>query len=744
MRLQLVNQLLSQDGSEKEKTAKLLSEADQARDARKWGEAAELYASYLKLRRADAPIWVQYGHALKESGKLDEAESAYEQSLVLSPDVADTHLQLGHLRKIKRNFSGAVAAYREALRIDKNFLDARRELSALGIDPNVDARTRAIIKSLRKPCLVIDLSDVFFYLDHHKTVSGIQRVQLGIAKAIIDGEVGAEHNSIFVAEGDERRGYVILEDVFLNELCKELLKDTVEHSRLKDLMRSARGLGRAYAPVQGDTLLMLGAFWVLEGVAERIIALKRKGVNLGVLIHDIIPITHPEFCERSLTDEFRSYFFSVISIADFVLTVSDHSGRAVQSFITQHDLPETPIRTLRSAHKTWEGSEERLAVSAEVEDLSKEEYVLYVSTIEIRKNHTYLFRIWKRLIEQRGPENVPSLVFVGRPGWRVKDLMDQLASTRNLNGKIKILHDLPDNELVTLYRSAMFTVFPSFEEGWGLPVGESLIFGRPCLASNVSSVPEVGGEFVDYIDPFNVNDGYEKISRFVDDKAHRESRAAAIKANFVPRAWPDVARDLFELVRGLVSGLSAGTKGVEPPCLKPGRKYKFGHGDDVSAFVASGDDRVVHFACDPQWYPVENFGRWMRAPKGRLDLKVETNGDEPVMLLIEARTVSWLASTGLRISINETSYSVPALKPDCNLLFLLETSCPDGTLAIEFAPIGKITPGGDPRKDLFLGLCSLGYARSSDISSRLRMLEELVLSSNNGMRLAPDAVQKRS
>ena len=101
MRLQLVNQLLSQDGSEKEKTAKLLSEADQARDARKWGEAAELYASYLKLRRADAPIWVQYGHALKESGKLDEAESAYEQSLVLSPDVADTHLQLGHLCKLR-------------------------------------------------------------------------------------------------------------------------------------------------------------------------------------------------------------------------------------------------------------------------------------------------------------------------------------------------------------------------------------------------------------------------------------------------------------------------------------------------------------------------------------------------------------------------------------------------------------------------------------------------------------------
>jgi len=742
MRLQLVHQLLSQDGSEKEKASKLLSEADQARDARKWSEAAELYAGYLKLRRAEAPIWVQYGHALKESGKLDEAESAYGESLLLSPETADTHLQLGHLRKLKRNYSGAVAAYREALRIDTSFLDARRELSALGIDPNVDANTKAAIQSLREPGHIIDLSDVFFYLDHHKTVSGIQRVQLGIAKAIIEGEAGARHNSIFVAEGDERRGYVVLEEVFLNELCKELMKDTVEHSRLKDLMRSAKGLGRSYEPVEGDTLLMLGAFWVLESVTERIIDLKRKGIHLGVLIHDIIPITHPEFCEKALTDEFKSYFFSVISISDFVLTISDHSGQAVRNFIKQNNLPDTPVRTLRSAHKTWEAPATGVPVSVEVEQLAKEDYVLYVSTIEIRKNHTYLFRIWKRLIEQRGAKNIPSLVFVGRQGWRVKDLMDQLESTGNLDGKIRILHDLPDSELATLYRSAMFSVFPSFVEGWGLPVGESLIFGRPCLASNASSLPEVGGEFVDYIDPFNINDGYEKISRFIDDESYRESRADEIKRGFVARAWPDVAKDMLELVGSLVSGLGAGTKLIEPPCLKPGRKYNFGHNDNVSRFIESGDAKVVHFAFDPQWYPVENFGRWMRAPKGRLAFTVEPSRDEAIMLLVEARTVSWLNSTGLSISVNGTNYSVPPLKPDSKFLLLLEASCADGKLAIEFAPIGKVTAGKDPRKDLFFGLGSLSYARSNDISSRLRMFEQLVLSSNNGMRLMPDPMQK--
>ncbi len=91
----------------------------------------------------------------------------------------------------------------------------------------------------------------------------------------------------------------------------------------------------------------------------------------------------------------------------------------------------------------------------------------------------------------------------------------------------------------------------------GLPVGESLIFGRPCLASNASSLPEVGGEFVDYIDPFNINDGYEKISRFIDDESYRETRAGEIKKGFVARSWSDVAKDLLELVESLVSGLGA-------------------------------------------------------------------------------------------------------------------------------------------------------------------------------------------
>lgn len=87
-----------------------LAEADAARDDRRWQDAARLYKQYLAARPGDAPIWVQLGHAFKESGDLQEAERAYKQSLELAPDIADTHMQLGHLYKRTHNFSGAITA----------------------------------------------------------------------------------------------------------------------------------------------------------------------------------------------------------------------------------------------------------------------------------------------------------------------------------------------------------------------------------------------------------------------------------------------------------------------------------------------------------------------------------------------------------------------------------------------------------------------------------------------------------
>jgi tetratricopeptide (TPR) repeat protein len=110
----------------------LLSRADRARDSRDWVSAAQYYGKALDQEPNNPPIWVQYGHALKESGNLGEAENAYRKSLELDADVADTHLQLGHVLKIQGRKIEASAAYLRALVLDPALDHASIELRSLG------------------------------------------------------------------------------------------------------------------------------------------------------------------------------------------------------------------------------------------------------------------------------------------------------------------------------------------------------------------------------------------------------------------------------------------------------------------------------------------------------------------------------------------------------------------------------------------------------------------------------------
>src|SRR6516225_8014101 len=109
-----------------------ISRADRARDSRDWVSAAQYYRKALDHKQNNPPIWVQYGHALKESGDLGEAENAYRKSLELDADVADTHLQLGHALKIQGRKIEASAAYLRALALDPALDHASSELKALG------------------------------------------------------------------------------------------------------------------------------------------------------------------------------------------------------------------------------------------------------------------------------------------------------------------------------------------------------------------------------------------------------------------------------------------------------------------------------------------------------------------------------------------------------------------------------------------------------------------------------------
>jgi glycosyltransferase involved in cell wall biosynthesis len=190
-------------------------------------------------------------------------------------------------------------------------------------------------------------------------------------------------------------------------------------------------------------------------------------------------------------------------------------------------------------------------VPARIDRLPPERsYVLMVSTIEARKNHALLFRVWRRLLDEMPAERVPTLVFAGKVGWLVADLMQQLRNAHYLDGKLVLIEDPQDGELERLYAGCLFTVFPSFYEGWGLPVTESLSFGRPCIISNASALPEAGGTLARYFDPENGSEALRVIRRAIEDADDTEAWSARVAAEFRPVSWDESARAMLRAIDG--------------------------------------------------------------------------------------------------------------------------------------------------------------------------------------------------
>lgn len=693
--------------------------ADAARDARDWPKARDAYERFLEAHSQRHDIWVQLGHARKEMGDLVGAEQAYRQSIALNDAIADTHLQLGHVLKLLKRQDDAIDAYVRASELDSKMTSARRELRALGVDHLPAAPDKARV--------LIDLSDVFFYLRHHSTVSGIQRVQLGLAKALINYDSGGA-DVTFLTEMADHSGYAEVDQNLLSILIRTLGRPTVDLKELQKIAIQAATEGLPYMPVKNDLLLILGAFWVLPNVIEQAIALKNRGVRIGVMIHDLIPITHPEFCEKDLTDTFNLYIRSVLKMADLIVSISEHTHGEVRKILQKEKIHFPAMFVLKNAHTSWEPRRLPSAArpSREVASLIQTKYVLYVSTIEIRKNHILLFQVWKQLIREFG-DQVPQLVFVGRPGWRVRDLMDQIVGTDYLNDRISILHDVPDVDLELLYRNAMFTTFPSFEEGWGLPVGESLTFGRPCVASTTSSIPEVGGDFVDYIDPLDVNDAVSVFRKMIRDQQYLADRCKNIADNFKARTWRDVAAELLIEVNKFFDQAKPAVEldaSSMVPVLAPGKIHFIGHKDERSDYVNLGLGADVHFLFDENWYPVENFGRWMAGGRGSLKFAVPQASRGPIRLMITLSIAEWCKDIPIQIFVNEKPLKPFAAKGNVKPTVLVDADASSGEVEIGFSIKGEIPAGPDVRKDLCWGIVSLGYAGEQDLSARISLIEE--------------------
>ena len=297
----------------------------------------------------------------------------------------------------------------------------------------------------------------------------------------------------------------------------------------------------------GDVLAVLGSPWFSTGYAAMLThARSAHGVRVLLLVYDLIPIRHPEWCDRSLVQTFSRWLETCLPLADIVLSISAATARdaerhaAAMGTTLPGPIHPIPIGT---------GFGTRSAEIARPPHLPPPgSYALFVSTIEARKNHQLLFRAWRRLLDELPPASVPTLVFAGRIGWLVDDLMQQFRNAAWLGGKIVIIEDPSDAELVQLYRGCLFTLFPSLYEGWGLPVTESHAFGKPCIAANVTSLPEAGGALARYFNPDDLGDAVRVIRATITDRDDLAAWEVRVRQDFRPVAWDDSARAILEAI----------------------------------------------------------------------------------------------------------------------------------------------------------------------------------------------------
>lgn len=306
--------------------------------------------------------------------------------------------------------------------------------------------------------------------------------------------------------------------------------------------------GQELAPLvsKGDALVVLGSPWFHQDYASLVRwARGELGMCFAILVHDIIPLRRPEWCHHGVTRTFRQWYASVLPLCDIIFSNSRATADDLERYAAEAGVP---LRSRVHPVPIGAGFGDARKDTGSVDNGKLPEpgsYALFVSTIEARKNHTLLFRVWRRMVEEMPPDKVPTLVFAGRVGWLVADLMQQLENASWLNGKIRLVQDPTDAELRALYDGCLFTLFPSLYEGWGLPVTESLAFGKPCIASNRTSLPEAGGDLARYFDPDDLHDAYRVIRDTIEDRAGLAAWQERVAREFRPVSWQETAEAIL-------------------------------------------------------------------------------------------------------------------------------------------------------------------------------------------------------
>jgi glycosyltransferase involved in cell wall biosynthesis len=245
-------------------------------------------------------------------------------------------------------------------------------------------------------------------------------------------------------------------------------------------------------------------------------------------VHDLIPLSHPEYCRAGESERHRKRMHTILGSGQGVIanSVSTLGELADYAKANRYALPPSVVALLASPD---------LPAPASNAPLTKP-YFLMLGTIEPRKNHWLVLQLWRRLVERLG-DTAPRLVIVGQRGWKCENVLDLLERCETLKGFVVEYRACTDAELATLLHHARALLFPSFAEGYGMPLVEALALGVPVIASNLPVFREIAGDIPEYIDPLDGQRWGEVIAEYALPSSQLRQRQCRRVAEFVAPSW---------------------------------------------------------------------------------------------------------------------------------------------------------------------------------------------------------------
>lgn len=218
------------------------------------------------------------------------------------------------------------------------------------------------------------------------------------------------------------------------------------------------------------------------------------GLKVAVMIHDTIPLDHPEWSGPGAPARFRAALGATLRHADVILCPS----RAVMADVARHGAGAGRLPPLRTVPLGVAPAAPDPGLLPPGIDLSGRFFVA-LGTIEPRKDHRLLLDVWQGLCASRPAASVPRLFVCGRAGWAGADLLARLAHAGAPGGAVEVHADLPDGAVSALLVRSSGLLAPSRAEGFGLPAAEAAALGVPVLATDLPVTREILGDWPIYL-----------------------------------------------------------------------------------------------------------------------------------------------------------------------------------------------------------------------------------------------------